>query len=130
MTVRTPLRAKVSFSILVVCCALAARAAAAPAPAQPAGDNQAKGRAQALLSEGTTAYGHGDYATALDKFTAAYKIFPSPKLWFNIGQANRDFPHDETSQEDDKRQHPAQQAMFHETVTASITPRAASSCIR
>ena len=43
-----------------------------------------------LLSEGTTAYGRGDYATALDKFTAAYKIFPSPKLWFNIGQANRD----------------------------------------
>ena len=52
--------------------------------------HQAKARAQALLSEGTTAYGRGDYATALDKFTAAYKIFPSPKLWFNIGQANRD----------------------------------------
>ena len=90
MTVRTPLRTKISLSALVVCCALAARVAAAPASAQPAGDNQAKGRAQALLSEGTTAYGHGDYATALDKFTAAYKIFPSPKLWFNIGQANRD----------------------------------------
>ena len=51
---------------------------------------QAKARAQALLSEGTAAYGRGDYATALDKFTAAYRIFPSPKLWFNIGQANRD----------------------------------------
>src|SRR4029078_13731893 len=36
------------------------------------------------------AYGRGDYATALEKFTAAYQIFPSPKLWFNIGQANRD----------------------------------------
>ena len=90
MTVRTPLRRKVSLSALVVCCTLAAGAAAAPAPAQPASDNQAKARAQGLLSEGTTAYGHGDYATALDKFTAAYRIFPSPKLWFNIGQANRD----------------------------------------
>src|SRR6266550_719215 len=63
--------------------------APAPAPA-PAGDGQAKARAQALLSEGTAAYGRGDYAAALDKFTAAYRIFPSPKLWFNIGQANRD----------------------------------------
>ena len=53
-------------------------------------DDQAKARAQGLLSEGTAAYGRGDYAAALDKFTAAYKIFPSPKLWFNIGQANRD----------------------------------------
>jgi len=94
VTVRTPLRKKVSLSALVVCCALAARAQAAPAQpaptAQTIGDSQAKARAQALLSEGTAAYGHGDYATALDKFTAAYKIFPSPKLWFNIGQANRD----------------------------------------
>ena len=82
-------------SIAVVCCAsaLAPRAArAAPeetAPAQGT-DAQAKTRAQALLREGTAAYGRGDYATALDKFNAAYRIFPSPKLWFNIGQANRD----------------------------------------
>lgn len=79
-------------------CALAARAVAAPAepapapvaPAQPPTDAQAKARAQSLLSEGTAAYGRGDYAMALDKFTAAFRIFPSPKLWFNIGQANRD----------------------------------------
>jgi hypothetical protein len=77
-----------ALSPLVVCCALAARATAAPAP--DASDDKAKARAQTLLSEGTAAYGHGDYAAALDKFTAAYKIFPSPKLWFNIGQANRD----------------------------------------
>jgi tetratricopeptide (TPR) repeat protein len=81
--VRTPLWTKVSILALVVCFAL-------PARAEPSGDSQAKARAQALLSEGTTAYSHGDYATALDKFTAAYKVFPSPKLWFNIGQANRD----------------------------------------
>ena len=70
---------------MVVCTApITARAAAEP------NDAQAKARAQGLLSEGTAAYGRGDYAAALDKFTAAYKIFPSPKLWFNIGQANRD----------------------------------------
>ena len=66
----------------------AARSPRAPPPSQR--DAQAKARAQGLLSEGTAAYGRGDYAAALDKFTAAYKIFPSPKLWFNIGQANRD----------------------------------------
>jgi PEGA domain/Tetratricopeptide repeat len=53
-------------------------------------DLKTKVQAQVLLDEGTAAYGRGDYAAALDKFTSAYKIFPSPKLWFNIGQANRD----------------------------------------
>jgi hypothetical protein len=77
-------------SLLIVCSAIATAAAQTAPPAQPAGDAQAKARAQTFLTEGTAAYGRGDYATALDKFTAAYKIFPSPKLWFNIGQANRD----------------------------------------
>ena len=99
MTVRTPTRTKVSLWLLVVCCAIAAPATAAPPGGDPSvtvqsnpsnTDGQSKARAQALLSEGTAAYGRGDYASALDKFTAAYKVFPSPKLWFNIGQANRD----------------------------------------
>ena len=80
-------------SILVVGSPIAT-AAAQTTPlaqtAQPSTDAQAKARAQTFLTEGTAAYGRGDYATALDKFTAAYRIFPSPKLWFNIGQANRD----------------------------------------
>ena len=86
MTVQTAIRTihAAALAIVVVCCAIPARAAAEPP------DAQAKTRAQGLLSEGTAAYGRGDYAAALDKFTAAYKIFPSPKLWFNIGQANRD----------------------------------------
>ena len=86
MTVETAIRTTqaAALAIVVVCSAITARAAAEPT------DAQAKTRAQGLLSEGTTAYGRGDYAAALDKFTAAYKIFPSPKLWFNIGQANRD----------------------------------------
>jgi len=87
VTVRRAIRVE-ALAALLVCVAIApARAQQAPAPTN---DAQAKTRAQALLSEGTAAYGRGDYATALDKFTAAYTIFPSPKLWFNIGQANRD----------------------------------------
>jgi hypothetical protein len=78
---------KAALSLLAVCCTIATGAIAR---AERGDDSQAKGRAQVLLSEGTAAYGRGDYATALDKFTAAYRIFPSPKLWFNIGQANRD----------------------------------------
>jgi len=77
-------------SALLVCAAIATAHAQEVIVAPPANDAQAKTRAQGLLSEGTAAYGRGDYATALEKFTAAYEIFPSPKLWFNIGQANRD----------------------------------------
>src|SRR5262245_64846875 len=62
---------------------LAGRAAAA------AGGG-AKSEAQALLSQSADLYDRGDYEAALEKFSAAYRIFPSPKLWFNIGQANRD----------------------------------------
>lgn len=51
---------------------------------------QAKAKAQELLTEGSGLYERGDYAGALDKFKAAYAAYPSPKLMFNIGQANRD----------------------------------------
>jgi hypothetical protein len=81
---------KAGVSALVVCATIATAHAQEVVVAPPVSDAQAKARAQGLLSEGTAAYGRGDYATALDKFTAAYEIFPSPKLWFNIGQANRD----------------------------------------
>ena len=90
MTVRTATLAKVALSIAVVCAATGVAMPARAADTAPADSAAAKARAQALLSEGTAAYGRGDYATALDKFTTAYNIFPSPKLWFNIGQANRD----------------------------------------
>jgi tetratricopeptide (TPR) repeat protein len=56
----------------------------------PAADPQAKARAQDLLNAGSEVYGKGDYAGALEKFNAAYAANPSPKLMFNIGQANRD----------------------------------------
>jgi len=53
------------------------------------GDPQAKAEAQALMSQGTKLYEQGDVAGALEKFQAAYAAFPSPKLMFNIAQANR-----------------------------------------
>jgi PEGA domain len=56
----------------------------------PATDPQGKAQAQRLLTEGSALYEKGDYAGALEKFTAAYAAYPSPKLMFNIGQADRD----------------------------------------
>ena len=53
-------------------------------------DPQAKAQAQELLSQGSKLYHQGDLAGALERFEAAYVAFSSPKLMFNIGQANRD----------------------------------------
>ena len=54
------------------------------------GDPQDKAQAKVLLGQGTKLYEQGDIAGALEKFQAAYSAFPSPKLMFNIGQADRD----------------------------------------
>jgi hypothetical protein len=58
--------------------------------APPAADVQAKARAVALLKEGNAAYDAQKFSVALDKFQAAFSIYPSPKLQFNIAQANRE----------------------------------------
>jgi hypothetical protein len=55
----------------------------------PATEKEGKSKAQRLLDEGSLLYRKGDYTAALEKFEAAYASFPSPKLWFNIGQASR-----------------------------------------
>ena len=82
---------KAALSALLVCAAIATARAPGGGRRAAARTTRRRRRARrACSSEGTAAYGRGDYATALDKFTAAYEIFPSPKLWFNIGQANRD----------------------------------------
>ena len=47
-------------------------------------------RAQSLLNEGADLYDRGNFTEALGRFQSAYAAFPSPKLWFNIGQAERD----------------------------------------
>jgi len=54
----------------------------------PPADPQAKSQAQGLLNAGWTLYEKGDHAGALEKFNAAYAAYPSPKLLFNIGQAD------------------------------------------
>src|SRR5512140_3382498 len=71
-------------AISVVLLALLAQATA------PSVGAQDKAKARGLLSEGSAIYKKGDYAGALEKFEAAYAAYPSPKLWFNIGQVNRD----------------------------------------
>ena len=50
----------------------------------------ARTRARALLNEGSALYQSGDIAGALEKFEEAHTTYASPKIWFNIGQANRD----------------------------------------
>jgi hypothetical protein len=60
------------------------------AGAPASGESDAKAKAQALLTEGAALYAQGNYAEALFKFGAAYAIFPSPKLQFNIAQADRE----------------------------------------
>lgn len=56
----------------------------------PAASPEARAKAQALLKEGAQYYQQGQFADALEKFEQAYAFFPSPKLFFNIGQASRD----------------------------------------
>jgi tetratricopeptide (TPR) repeat protein len=58
--------------------------------AQPA--DSAKSRAQAILREGNVALEQGRAEEALAKFTEAYRLFPSPKIHYNIGQANSLIP--------------------------------------
>jgi hypothetical protein len=50
----------------------------------PSADGKTK--AKALLQEGLVFNRQGQHAQALEKFKAAYAAYPSPKLWFNIGQ--------------------------------------------
>ena len=60
------------------------------AQASTAGTNaQDRAKAQALLGEGATLYQRGNYFGALEKFNSAYAAYPSSKIFFNIGQANR-----------------------------------------
>jgi len=45
--------------------------------------------ARALAQEGAQLYEKGDFQGALEKFQQAYKQFPSPKIFFNLGQVLR-----------------------------------------
>ena len=67
---------------LCLASALSSRVAAAETPAS------AKAQAQATLREGNAFLGQGRATDALMKFTEAYRLFPSPKLHYNMGQAH------------------------------------------
>jgi hypothetical protein len=71
---------------LAVVALIAVLAQSPPSPSTA----EAKAKAQALLTDGAALYESGNAAGALRKFTAAYAAYPSPKLWLNIGQAQRD----------------------------------------
>lgn len=76
-------------TVIFVLVAVFAHVAALPAPASHPGDAAAKAKAQVLLRQGTALFEAGDHAGALEEFQAEYFVFPSPKLWFNIGEAER-----------------------------------------
>jgi tetratricopeptide (TPR) repeat protein len=61
-------------------------------PAIAAPPDSAKVRAQATLREGNVALEQGRAEEALAKFTDAYRLFPSPKIHYNIGQAHSLIP--------------------------------------
>jgi len=47
----------------------------------------ARSEARDRLEEGSALYRKGDYAAALGKFEEARALYPSPKIYFNLGQA-------------------------------------------
>lgn len=61
--------------------------------AEPAGSGAAKRDAQVLLDAGLALYERHDFGGALVKFNQALATYPSPKLWFNIAQTQRELDH-------------------------------------
>jgi hypothetical protein len=57
--------------------------------AAPGIDPEKKSRAQALYEAGKSAYRLSDFATAAEKFEAAYKEVPLPTFLYNIGLAQK-----------------------------------------
>jgi hypothetical protein len=58
------------------------------ASGQPAAE-AARVEARRSLEEGARRFEEGDYAGALSRFEEAYRHFPSPRFFYNIGQAQR-----------------------------------------
>ena len=63
-----------------------------PAIARAQSADPGKLQAQANLREGNALLEQGRPADALQKFNEAYRLFPSPKLHYNIGQAQSLIP--------------------------------------
>jgi tetratricopeptide (TPR) repeat protein len=83
-----------SFTVWVVLSLLALVTLASPvaAKARRADSRVSKERQQArkLVKQGVVKLREGDYVTALDLFSRAFKVFPSPKIQFNIGQTYKE----------------------------------------
>jgi len=77
-------------AICAKCMLLAALLAQA---SPPSGGAEDKAKAKVLLHDGLDLNRQGEYAQALEKFQAAYAAYPSPKLWFNIGQVQLALDH-------------------------------------
>ena len=58
-------------------------------PIEP-GSKRAKELAQSLVTEGVALLERKDYQPALDRFAAAYELFPTPKLLLNMAATLRD----------------------------------------
>src|SRR5262245_56225896 len=58
-------------------------------PVAPADEARQQAAARALVDEGFAAYGVKDYDRAIERFRAAYEIWPAPSLVYNIAQAFR-----------------------------------------
>jgi tetratricopeptide (TPR) repeat protein len=84
----------------------------------------AREQARALLHEGNAKLDAGLYLDALDRFEAAYRAFPSPKLHFNIAQTLNELgrpldalDHYERFVKDvPEQQNPEQWALAHEQI--------------
>jgi len=63
-----------------------------PATVRAETSDAAKAQAQAALRAGNALLEQGRPSDALSKFTEAYRLFPSPKLHYNIGQAESLIP--------------------------------------
>ncbi len=51
---------------------------------------RARQKARKLVKKGVARLREGDYVAALDLFSRAFKIYPSPKIQFNIGQTYKE----------------------------------------
>src|SRR5262245_48046586 len=70
-------------AIVVVACLLALEGRAA------AETEAERAEAKSMLNQGLQLLDRNDYAGALERFERAYKLVPSPKILFNLGEAYR-----------------------------------------
>jgi hypothetical protein len=76
-------------SLIVRAAVLAIVATVLPSNGSAQDDTEAKKRASILVDEGNQLFEKKEYERALDKYTAAYQNFGSPKILLNLAEANR-----------------------------------------